>query len=109
METLPNIYKNKMVGKRTLYFGIFMFVVFLICAIFILLGKENYRTESIVLGALWVIGVPIYLFFEHVFLFRKYGDPSQYNQFRRVQDLATKIWAAAVIVMAAFFAESFPH
>jgi len=108
MESLPNLYKDNKAGRRIFYFGVFMFIVFMGCAIFILLGRERYRTESIVLGALWVVGVPIYFFFEHVFLFRKYGDPEQYDQFRRVQDLAAKIWAGAVIILAAFFAETFP-
>jgi hypothetical protein len=44
-----------------------------------------------------VVGLPIYFLIEHVFIFRKYGDPTQYDQFKRVQDLATKIWVAAKI------------
>lgn len=106
---VKNIYLDEKVGNRILWFGIVIFALFVACAAFILFGYEQYRKLSIVLGAAWVVGVPIYFFFEHVFLFRKFGDLTQYDQFKRVQDLAAKIWAAAILVMAAFYAETFPN
>lgn len=105
---VKNIYLDEKVGNRILWFGIVIFALFVACAAFILLGGQH-RKLSIVLGAAWVVFVPIYFFFEHVFLFRKFGDPTQYDQFKRVQDLAAKIWAAAILVMAAFYAETFPN
>lgn len=108
MSGQSGIYKNPKVGKLIFAFGLFMFAAFLACALFILYGSTQYRKESIVLGALWVVGVPTYFFLEHVVLFRRYGEPSQYDQFKRVQDLAAKVWAGAVLVLAAFFTETFP-
>lgn len=70
--------------------------------------RECYPVATIALGSVWVVGVPLFFFFEHVVLFRKYGDASQYDQFKRVQELAGKIWAGAIVVLAAFFAETFP-
>ena len=78
-------------------FGVFIFALFIASAYFILIAHQQQRTLSIVLGAAWVVGLPIYFLIEHVFIFRKYGDPTQYDQFKRVQDLATKIWVAAKI------------
>jgi hypothetical protein len=106
---VKNIYLNENVGNGILWFGTVAFALFVVCAAFILFGHEQHRKLSIVLGAAWVVLVPIYFFFEHVYLFRKFGDPTQYDQFKRVQDLAAKIWAAAVLVMAAFYAETFPN
>jgi hypothetical protein len=54
------------------------------------------------------VGVPVYFFIEHLFIFRKYGDQNQYEQFTRVQDLAAKIWAAAILVLAACYLNQFP-
>ena len=108
MDPSKNIYKDNKIGRRIIGFGVIMFLLFIICAVFILMGSKCYRTESIIIGSIWVVGVPIFFFLEHVILFKKYGDPTQYDQFRRVQDLAAKIWAGAIVVLAAFFAETFP-
>ncbi len=105
---MPGIYKNPKIGNRILMFGIVMFIIFIASVFAMAFGRESYPQGSIVLGAAWVVGVPIYFFFEHVVLFRKYGDPDQYDQFERVQDLAAKIWAGAVIVLAAFYTQTFP-
>ena len=103
-----NIYTNAKVGNGLLAFGVFIFLFFLVSAAAILFWHKECPKASLILGAIWVVGVPIYFFFEHIYFFRKYGDPNEYEQFKRLQDLATKIWAAAIIVLAAFFAETFP-
>ena len=58
--------------------------------------------------AAWVLGVPIYFFLEHLFIFRSFGNSDQYDQFKRVQDLAAKIWAAVIVVLAACYLKQFP-
>jgi hypothetical protein len=45
-------------------------------------------------------------FHEHLFLFRRYGNPDQYEQFKRVQELAAKVWAVAIIEFAACYRKS---
>jgi hypothetical protein len=108
MPSLPDIYENKF-GVRVFAFGALMFILFVACAAFILFGHKDYPRWSIILGATWVVGVPIFFLVEHVFLFKRYGDLSQYEQFKRVQDLSAKIWATAILVLAACYAEQFPH
>ena len=107
---MPDIYQgdNAKIGNYLLAFGVVMFLAFVGCAAFLLLGHKSYPTLSLVLGAAWVVLVPVYFFFEHIIFFRKYGTQDQYEQFKRVQDLAAKIWAAAILVLAAFYADTFP-
>jgi hypothetical protein len=102
------IYSPPIIGDRLLGFGVFVLVLFIGCAWFLLTAGKEYKTLSLVLGACWVIGVPIFFFVEHTYFFRKWGDPAQYDQFKRLQDQAAKIWAAAIFVLAAFFAQNFP-
>jgi len=99
---LPNIYRDA-VGNVIFAFGIVMFLVFIASAYMLATQRATYPIGSVALGALWVVGVPIFFFLEHVYLFRKYGDPSQYDQFKRLQELGGKIWAGAIVVLAAFF------
>lgn len=105
---LPNVYKGA-VGIWLFCFGVLMFIAFLGSAYMIAEHRTSYPIASIALGSVWVVGVPIFFFIEHVVLFRKYGDPSQYEQFQRLQELAGKVWAGAIVVLAAFFAQTFPH
>lgn len=83
-----------------------MFFVFLGSAYMITEHRTSYPLASISLAAVWIVGVPVFFFIEHVVLFREYGEPSQYEQFKRLQDLAGKIWAGAIVVLAAFFTQT---
>ncbi len=102
---LPNVYKGG-VGNWLFFFGSVMFLVFLGSAYMIAVHHESYPIASIAVGAVWIVGVPVFFFIEHVVLFRKYGNPRQYEQFMRLQDLAGKIWAGAIVVLAAFFTQT---
>ena len=104
---LPDVYRNG-VGNVVFLFGIVMFAVFIASAFMIAEQRTTHPLAAITLGAIWVIGVPLFFFFEHVVLFRKYGDPNQYDQFKRLQELAGKVWSGAIVVLAAFFAQTFP-
>jgi len=99
---LPSIYRGS-VGNIIFVFGIIMFAIFVASAYMLATMRTEYPIGSIALAAIWVVGVPIYFFFEHIVLFRKYGDHSQYEQFKRVQELASKIWAGAIVVLTASF------
>ncbi|WP_143694815.1 hypothetical protein [Variovorax sp. JS1663] len=92
------------IGNRVFMVGVFFFVFFLGCAGFMLEAGREYKTHALVVSSLWVIGVPIFFFCEHAFIYRKWGDPAEFDQFKRLQDTAAKIWAAAVLVLAALLA-----
>jgi hypothetical protein len=108
MPALPDIYTEPKVGSRVFRFGMFMFLLFIACATFMFLYQKDYPNLSVILSAVWIVLVSVYFYMEHIFIFRPYGNPEQYDQFKRVQDLAAKIWAAAVLVLAAFYAHKFP-
>lgn len=71
--------------------------------------RTTHPIAAITLGAVWVVGVPLFFFYEYVVLFRNFGGASQYDQFKRVQELSSKVWAGAIVVLAAFFAQTFPE
>ncbi len=99
---LPNVFRGN-VGNVIFSVGVLMFAAFIGSAYLLAAHRATYPVASVVLSAIWVVGVPLYFFFEHVYLFRKYGEPSQYEQFKHLQELAGKVWAGAIVVLAAFF------
>lgn len=105
---LPNVYRGN-AGNVIFIFGIVMFLFFIASAYMLATARATYPIASVALSAVWVVGVPIFFFLEHVYLFRYFGNPDQYDQFKRLQELAGKIWAGAILVLAAFFTgETFP-
>jgi hypothetical protein len=109
MTALPNIYKSKAMGNCLMLFGVAAFVFFIFCAKYIYQHREDDdRSCSFILGALWVVGSPAWFFVEHFFFFKRYGDPEQYDQFTRAQELASKVWAGGILVLAAAWGPTFP-
>lgn len=102
------IYAPACIGNLLFFFGVIVMALFVVFAWFLLIANKCDKTLTLVLGAFWVIGVPVFFFIEHVYFFRKWGDPDQYDQFKRLQDQAAKIWAASIVVLAAFFQYNFP-
>jgi hypothetical protein len=99
---MPSIYTKKWVQVLVVAFGIASFLFLGWCALFIWQHHEDHnKTCSFILGAIWVIGIPLWFLFEHSFLFGRYGETAQFDQFKRVQDLASKVWAAGVVILAA--------
>jgi hypothetical protein len=90
-------------------FGMVIFVLFILSAWYVYnyRGKE-YELYALLIGGFWVVGPPVWFFIEHFYLFRRFGDPGQYDQLKREQELATKIWAGVIIVLAALYTGSFP-
>jgi hypothetical protein len=99
------------VGNILMGFGIVVFLLFLATTFYIYHCRESGSAcgiNPVVLGGLWVIGPPVWFFLEHVYIFRIWGDPDQYEQFKRLQDLAGKIWAGVIIFLVALYAGQFP-
>ncbi|MEI7446387.1 MAG: hypothetical protein WCK28_15970 [Burkholderiales bacterium] len=107
IERQKPVYTNPNVGNGLLIFGAVVFVAFIYCAWRLATGEAN-KPIARVIGAAWVVSVPVFFFVEHIYFFRKYGDPAQFDQFKRLQDLAAKIWAAAAVVLGAFAVHGFP-
>jgi hypothetical protein len=102
---IPPIYPGtSKLGAWLMFWGIFALVLFVATATFLYCGHEKYPGLSLLAGAVWTIAVPIYFFIEHEYIFFYYGDPSQYDQFKRVQELAAKIWVGAITVLGAIVA-----
>jgi hypothetical protein len=97
------------VGYWLFGLGVLAFVGFVFSALCILLYGKEHPVRTIILGSFWVLVVPIYFFLEHTFIFKYWGKPSEYEQFKRLQDQAAKIWAAAILVLAACYFHEFPH
>ena len=108
VPALPSVYNNSRVGTILFFFGVFVFVLFVASSGFLIYAPENWKKGSLLFASAWVALVPVYFFCEHVFIFRSYGNPAQYEQFKRIQDLAAKIWAAAIVVMAACYSANYP-
>lgn len=104
----PPIYSPSYIGDLLFVFGIAAMALFVWFAWFLFNATTCDKAVAMVLGACWVVGLPIYFFLEHVYFFRKWGDPTQYDQFKRLQDLAAKVWAGSIVVLAAFFQHTFP-
>ena len=101
-ERQKAIYTSTTVGNGLFVFGIVILILFILNASFLLVAGKDSRALALILCACWVIGVPIFFFIEHAFFFRKWGDVTQFDQFKRLQDQAAKIWAAATRVPQLF-------
>lgn len=102
------IYSPDYIGDLMFAFGLTVMMLFVSFAYFLFTATASDKTLALVLSACWVVGVPVFFFIEHVYFFRNWGDPEQYDQFKRLQDQAAKVWAASIVVLAAFFQHTFP-
>jgi len=91
-------------SRLSIFSGMLALFLFVATATFLYCGHEKYPGLSLLASAVWTIAVPIYFFIEHEYIFFYRGDPSQYDQFKRVQDLAAKIWVGALTVLGAIVA-----
>ena len=101
---LRSIYSDSENGWWLWVIGLLFFALFLDCAGFLYFHHQDFPFLSLGLAAAWTVLVPTYFFIEHEVLFFYRGDHAQYEQFKRVQDLAAKIWAGAVAVLGAILA-----
>jgi hypothetical protein len=100
---LSSVYSRPWIGWALILWGLVVLAFFGYSANFLYFHHEEYPIRSFILNAAWIVGVPLYFFSEH-FLFYYFGNPLQYDQFKRVQDLAAKIWVGAIAVLAAILA-----
>ncbi len=109
MSTLPDIYNSESVGNKLMLFSIVALAFFIYCAWFIYQHHlDADRTTSLILGSIWVVGSPTWFFIEHFFIFKYYGNSDQYEQFKRAQELASRIWVGGIFVLAAIWSGGFP-
>jgi hypothetical protein len=106
---LKSVYVDSNRGRLPMRFGKIALVSFVVCAGLLYYGYKDYPTLSLVVAAVWTVAVPLYFFWEHEFWFFKYGNPAEFEQFKRVQDLAAKIWVGALAVFGAIVYHQIPH
>jgi hypothetical protein len=57
---------------------------------------------------LWIIGPPVWFWFDYFFVYRKYGDPEAFDSYKHGQQISLAIWAAlAVLLLSVANAEHF--
>ena len=99
---LKSVYADNKNGRVPMKLGVGALVAFVLCALFLYYGQKDYPTWSFALAALWTVAVPIYFFWEHEYYFAKYGNLVEFEQFKRIQDLAAKIWVGALSVFVRY-------
>jgi len=68
-----------------------------------------YKPMCQTIGAIWVVGPPTWFIYEYSCHFPKHGNPDAgFVQLKTSQDLASKVWAAFVVVLAALFTDTCP-
>ena len=107
---LKSVYVDPKNGRLPMWLGVVALVAFIGFAWILLCLHKDIPTLSFVLAAVWTVGVPIYFFWEHEYYFTEHGNPAEFDQFKRVQDLAAKIWAGAIAVLGSILAlNNIPH
>jgi hypothetical protein len=102
---LKSVYSYSPIGWLLMVIGAGFLYLFYRAAEFLYYHHHDRPFLSLALAAAWTVGVPVYFYLEHEFAFFYGGDPTQYEQFKRVQDLAAKIWAGALAVFGAILTD----
>ncbi|MCB2182167.1 MAG: hypothetical protein KQH63_09095 [Desulfobulbaceae bacterium] len=98
-------------GKVVTVVGVLTVIGFVLSVTYIVLGTSwaYYSSISKILGAVWVLGPPVWFWFEHNYFFpRNAHAEATFSDLKSEQDVAGKIWAAFVVILAALFTGSFP-
>jgi hypothetical protein len=75
-----------------------------------LVTQGNHGWISELIGALWVLGPPLWFYFEQVHYFPRHAHPeADFVQLKARQDTLGRLWLAAVIVLVAVFTGAVPH
>jgi hypothetical protein len=75
-----------------------------------LVTEGNYSLLCQWIGALWLLGPPLWFYFEQVLYFPRHGNPEAgFTQLKAHQDTLGRLWLAAVILLAALFAGIAPR
>ncbi|MCE9611365.1 MAG: hypothetical protein K8R23_14310 [Chthoniobacter sp.] len=51
--------------------------------------------------AIWLVGPPVWFWFEYFWVFKDYGDFAQFEHFKYGQEQAAKIWAGTLVFLYA--------
>lgn len=106
--TLKPLYEYACMGNVIFAIGVLYFLLLVYSAFWISRHTEDKdRHRAILIGAAFTIIPPIYFFFE-IFLFRAYGNHSQFDQFKHIQEAASKIWIAGVGLLYGLYTKNFP-
>lgn len=94
-------------------FAVVAVLGFIVSVAFILKGqrfsKKHHFISQVLLG-LWVLGPPLWFFYEHFYCFPKYGNMAggaNFEQLRAAQDVTAKVWAACAVVPGALYNKKF--
>ncbi|RYY90108.1 MAG: hypothetical protein EOO15_03885 [Chitinophagaceae bacterium] len=74
-------------------------------------GEPRQKTISQVLLALWVLGPPLWFFYEHFYYFPTFGnmaDGAGFEKLKAAQDVTSKVWAAFAVVLGAIYNKKYP-
>jgi hypothetical protein len=104
VEGPKSVYRNPRLGWLLIVIGVLVFGAFVPSALYLYYHHKD--PWSLVIVAAWTVGVPIYFFLEHEIVFFRWGDPTQYERFKSVQAVATKIWAGGIAVLGLIFASA---
>jgi len=69
------------------------------------------RTIAQILLALWVLGPPLWFFFEHFYYFPAFGNMAEgagFEKLKAAQDVTSKVWAAFAVVLGALYNKKSP-
>nr|WP_315183785.1 hypothetical protein [uncultured Albidiferax sp.] len=81
--------------------------------VFVLLqdsGSNRHKSWAQVLVALWVLGPPLWFFYEHFYYFPAFGNMSEgagFEKLKAAQDVTSKLWAAMAVVLGALYNRKF--
>lgn len=79
-------------------------------AFMLLSSTESTRAKQIsqILLAMWILGPPLWFFYEHFFFFPAHGNPAlALSDLKAAQDVTSKVWAAIAVVLGATYSKKF--
>lgn len=72
-------------------------------------APDAYAGLAKAIGALWVLGPPLWMWYEHYHYFPRHGNPEVgYEGLKNYHKVLTRLWFAAMIVIAALFLQLWP-
>lgn len=86
---------------------------FVFTVVYLLRSKNapSQKTISQVLLTLWVLGPPLWFFYEHFYYFPSFGnmaDGAGFEKLKAAQDVTSKVWAAFAVVLGALYNKKYP-
>ena len=85
---------------------------FFFTAFVLLRNSSGNRQKNLaqVLLALWVLGPPLWFFYEHFYYFPTFGNMAEgagFDKLKAAQDVTSKLWAAMAVVLGALYNKKF--